>query len=349
MSIPVDRFLVKHWVRTHAPNVNAFFEGRTIIKKDFRMFYVKVHDSIHYNAVLNNNYDIYDEYIQTAKQEEHSVEIFTKLKTEWDMAKFDKIKVVVEGEDLCIHDGVHRLALYVHFTGVKSVPCSLLDIDYPPDSGIAVGNALKSTTVEQHYNGWSNKRAPYGYHSFSLFNLSFIGQRNPVARLDIMRQHYSFKDRYVMDIGCNSGGMLFHLLEIRKGRGVDFDRVCINAANKIKESLLIYDHLEFMTRDLDREQIDDLFEGERPDVIFLLSLGSWIKSWRTVYTKALAVADTLFLETNNTTEGLPQLDFFRTAGCNILTVSERSLDDCTNNHGSTTYMITKAGGNRVRN
>jgi SAM-dependent methyltransferase len=156
-----------------------------------------------------------------------------------------------------------------------------------------------------------------------------------------MRQHYVFKDRYVMDIGCNSGGMLFHLLEIRKGRGVDFDRVAIKAANNIKNTMAIYDHLDFVPRDLDREQIDDLFEGERPDVIFLLSLGSWIKSWRTVYTKALSVAETIFLETNNNGEGLSQLVFFRDAGCKIVTVSEQSLDDCTGNHGRATYMITR--------
>jgi len=341
MSIPIDRLLVKHWVRSHAANVNAFFEGRLIVKKDFRMYYVRLHDSIHYNALLNNDYTIYDEYIQTALQKEHSVESFIELKEGWDAAKIGRIKVVFEGDYLCIADGVHRLALYIYLTGATSVPRSLLNIVYPENRRLAVEDALKSTTVGQHYNGWSNTRTPYGYHSFTLFNLCFIGQRNPHARLYNMRQHYVFKDRYVMDIGCNSGGMLFHLLEIRKGRGVDFDRTCIAAADKIRDSMAIYDHLDFKVRDLDREQIDDLFEGERPDVIFLLSLGSWIKSWRTLYTKALSVAETIFLETNNSGEGLPQLEFFRDAGCHIVTVSEKSLDDCTENHGRATYMITK--------
>jgi hypothetical protein len=305
------------------------------------MFYVRLRDSIHYNALLNDDYAIYEEYIQTARQNEHSVESFIKLKTDWNIEKIGRIKVVFEGDDLCISDGVHRLALYVHITGATVIPCSLLNIIYPEARRLAVENALKSTTIGLHYNGWSNRRTPYGYQSFTLFNLTFIGQRNPLARLYTMRQHYVFKDRYVMDIGCNSGGMLFHLLEIRKGRGVDFDRVAIKAANNIKNTMAIYDHLDFVPRDLDREQIDDLFEGERPDVIFLLSLGSWIKSWRTVYTKALSVAETIFLETNNNGEGLPQLEFFRDAGCKIVTVSEQSLDDCTENYGRATYMITR--------
>jgi len=342
MSIPFDKILVRHWVRLAAKQVNAYCDTISIIKKDMRIYYVHLKDSIHVRALLTNDYSIYNEYVTTCGQKEHSESIFKTLLSDWDVAKLGKIDISFDGKDFYIRNGVHRLSiLFLINGGAASIPLNLIDLSYPNTTVKEIGEALKQTTLNSHYNGWSNGRKEYGYHSFHLGNIHFIGQRDPVKRLDIMRKHYDFTDKFVVDIGCNTGGMLFHLYEIKKGCGVDFDASCIRATDVIKEKLHIFNHLDFVGRDIQKEGIEDIFTA-RADVSFLLSMGSWLTNWRKVYETVFNNSDTIFLETNNDSEGAPQLEFFRGKNCKIVLVIEKSEDDCTNNHGRKTYMIQRA-------
>ena len=43
-----------------------------------------------------------------------------------------------------------------------------------------------------------------GYHSFNIEGVELKGQRNPVERFANIP--YDFKDKTVLDIGCNQGG-----------------------------------------------------------------------------------------------------------------------------------------------
>lgn len=78
---------------------------------------------------------------------------------------------------------------------------------------------------------------------------------------------------------------------------------------------------------------------DKVDVIFLLSLGSWIKNWRELYTQSLVYSDVIILETNNDIEGKPQLDFFKSLNCSITLLSDTSNDDTTGNYGRKTYIL----------
>jgi len=340
MSISIEKLYVRHWVRFHADLVNEYFKNVPIDKIHIRMYYIKIYNSIHYNTIMTNNYNIYNEYIESTEQKEHSEKCFKELISNWDINKMEKIKVVFDEGLLSISDGTHRLAIYLYKTGWKYIPIKYLNIEYPDNICKTIESALIKTTSHSNYNGWSNSRTKYGYHSFNLFNINLTGQRNPKERLDIMRKHYSFDDKYIIDIGCNTGGMLFHCTEIKKGRGVDYDEKCIDAANTIKSCMLIFDHIDFIQRDLDKENGDIIFSDGRADAVFLLSIGSWIKKWRELYTLAINNTDTIFLETNNQSEGVAQLKLFEDAGCKIEMISSESKDDVTNNHGRSTYLIT---------
>jgi len=201
---------------------------------------------------------------------------------------------------------------------------------------------LMKTTGVKHYNGWNN-RTTFGYHSFDLMNFKVNGQRNPLERLAIMKEHVDFDGKTIIDFGCNSGGMLFHLPEISRGFGLDFNMECIKSAQCFKDKLNM-NHLHFHKQDLNTFNLSD-FKNQNKipviDIVFLLALGSWIKNWEQLYTDSLAYAETIVLETNNDTEGIPQLELFRSLNATVTLISDASLDDTTLNHGRKTYIIRK--------
>lgn len=339
-GIRIEDILVKHWVRLAALNVNKYFEDKQVVKKDLRMYYVKVQDCIHTYTLQTQTYDLYNEYINSWKQEEHSIVNFKNLQSTFSLDKLNKIDIFHDGTHYVVNDGVHRLAILYTLYGPKfEIPIVNLNIVYNDKTINDIGLALKSTTELIHYNGWNNKRKEHGYHSFSIFNIKFTGQRNPVERLNKFRKFYDFTGKYVMDIGSNSGGMLFHLFEASKCLGVDYDEKCIATSEYIKNKLLFYNNYNFVKKDLQKDDISDLFY-EKPDVVFLLSMGSWLKNWKDIYELVSKNTKTIFLETNNNTEGKPQIEYFTEKGYSITLVSDNSDDDCTGNHTRQTYMIT---------
>jgi hypothetical protein len=108
----------------------------------------------------------------------------------------------------------------------------------------------------------------------------------------------------------------------------------------IKENMLIYEHLSFGKYDLNTDDISPIFKDEKPDIVFLLSLGSWIKNWPALYSLVLKNTKTIILETNNSQEGKAQLDLFEKANCKLELISSSSNDDVTKNYGRQAYIIT---------
>jgi hypothetical protein len=138
-----------------------------------------------------------------------------------------------------------------------------------------------------------------GYHSLTLGDKCFNGQRNPVARLKDVP--YDFTGKVVLDIGCNTGGMLHPLADkIAMGVGVDRNPGAINAANVIR-CLNNRDNLHFYTFDLERESLqllDNYCLGRQVDICFLLSICLWVKNCRQLVAYTAAAADYLLFETN---------------------------------------------------
>ena len=200
---------------------------------------------------------------------------------------------------------------------------------------------LSKTVGNRKYNGWNN-RTSYGYHSYNLGGINITGQRNPEMRLNEFKKYVDFTDKVVVDFGCNVGAMLHHLPEIKEGLGFDYDGNCINAATNIAK-LIDRDNLKYYTHDFDKNSYNDLTDkiNKKPDIILLLSLGSWVKSWEKLYSLALDYNGQVILEINNEDEGKPQLDFFRKKGYEPKMIVNNSLDDSTGNNRRRTYLIEK--------
>lgn len=193
------------------------------------------------------------------------------------------------------------------------------------------------------YNGWGNNRTKFGYHSYNIDEINIIGQRNPKKRLEEFKKHVNFENKNVVDFGCNVGSMLHHLPEIKSGIGFDYDQKCINAANNIS-GILGYNNQKFLVHDFDKEYYNNLkFKIDvKPDIIFLLSLGSWIKSWRELYDLCLSYDNIqIILEINNEKEGMPQIQFFEDRRYKPEKIVDNSMDDSTNNNLRKTYLIKK--------
>ena len=133
MSINLNQIYCNHYLKNEKlqgycknPQFESFpYPPHTVLTS----FHIK--DSIHYNALITNNYENYGEYIYTTNQKEHSVDIFLNLKRDFDVNKMKKIKVLYnfEKNKYFIQDGVHRLSILLYKKIISdSVPIKYLDI-----------------------------------------------------------------------------------------------------------------------------------------------------------------------------------------------------------------------------
>lgn len=207
---------------------------------------------------------------------------------------------------------------------------------------IQIKDQLKRTMGYQLYNGWENSRTTYGYHSFNLEGIDIQGQRTPKLRLNEFKKHVSFKDKIVVDIGCNVGGMLFHIPDLKKGYGFDYDDKCIVAANNIA-NILDRKELLFSTIDLDKVPHNSLMNyiNEKIDIVFLLSLGKWISTHNDLYKFFVKQGADIILELNNNRKDKKQLEVFKELGLEPKLIIEGSPDDNTEDNKSyrATYFI----------
>lgn len=150
------------------------------------------------------------------------------------------------------------------------------------------------------YNG---KEYGIGYHSVKLDNVYHKGQRDCLARIDIMEKFFDFSNKNILDIGCCSGGMLHPLArKIHNGVGVDIDPKVINAANYIK-SYERNNNLDFYTFNVDKDDFSLLNVFiQNVDVTFLFAVCYWVKKWRELIKYISENSKVLFIETNGSDE-----------------------------------------------
>jgi len=200
---------------------------------------------------------------------------------------------------------------------------------------------LIKTTNYAMYNNWTNSILKHGYHSFNIEEINIIGQRNIRHRINEIRKHYDFKGKNILDLGCNVGGMLFHIQDINKAVGVDYDPIVIRAAENISKILNVK-NIDFIQFDFNTDDYKLLKNEIRisPDIIFLLAMGSWVEKWMELYAFALSYNCPIILETNNDKAGPAQLIYFEEKKCNIKLIINGSPDDVTGNNLRKTYLVT---------
>jgi hypothetical protein len=251
---------------------------------------------------------------------------------------------VFEINKYVIDNNIVNLLRLININGLFSnISLDDLTITYDTDTIDDFRKQLQRTVTKSHYNGWHN-RTMNGYHSFAISNIDIHGQRQPSHRLALMKKFVDFSNKSIIDFGCNTGGMIFHLPELKCAYGFDFNDECIQSCKYTSKMLKYTTKHQFIQQDLNHFELGEFMtkqEVGRVDFIFILSLGSWIKNWKELYKQCLLKSNALILETNNDTEGVPQIEFFRSMNCSITTISETSDDDRTGNTGRKTYLISQ--------
>ena len=119
------------------------------------------------------------------------------------------------------------------------------------------------------------------YHSITVDGKRLIGRRNPMARINklISSEKYDFKNKKVLDVGCNIGGMLYEIYnKINYGLGIDRHHnidFC-----KINKEFHNYDKLNFKVVDLENIKQFENIISEGFDIVFFLALSMHINSWK---------------------------------------------------------------------
>lgn len=340
MEFALSNLYIVHWIRPYSTLCLAY--AAKSVGRINNHFMLRLNDSIHYNALVSGNYETYKEYVKITNQEDHTLEKFLHIKNNWKLELCTPITIYynIKTKKWHVNDGVHRLALLKYFGIIKdTLPFSLINFQISAPVKRTIGIALQATTKHTLYNGWNNNRCEYGYHSFIFGDMYFKGQRNNLMRISDIKKHIQFIDKSVLDFGCNTGGLLIHLPEIKKGRGYDYDEKCIIAANLINTYIRFHSDLLFQQANLETIDLTTVAKKGEFDIIFLCSLGSWIKNWKDVYTWAIRNIPCIIFEENNASEGASQLALFSDNGCKITKIIENSDDDNTGNRLRNTYKI----------
>lgn len=206
---------------------------------------------------------------------------------------------------------------------------------------LLIKNELRKAIGYKNYNNWENKRTEYGYHSFNIDEIDIRGQRIPLKRLKRIKKFVNFENKTILDVGCNVGGMIFHLPEIEYGYGLDFDKNIIEAALNIRR-ILDFNNSDFYVFDFDRDSLEylDTLIKKDIDIIFLLSIGSWIKNTEKLFDWCIEKESQIVMETNSNKTGNSHLEFFKKRGYEITLISKISNDDISDkNYCRKTFLL----------
>lgn len=188
-------------------------------------------------------------------------------------------------------------------------------------------NILRYTKING--SGYQGKKFDTGYHTLEIDGEIFQGQRNPKERL--LNVPYDFNNKTVLDIGSNQGGMLFSIKDkISKGIGVDYDYRLVNSANALS-NYYSSNQIQFYVHNLDQDPLtllEDYNESKKYDIVFLLSVCMWIKSWKELILWVSKNSTHCLFETNgDKKQQAEQLTEIKKYYKNVDLINEKSLDD----------------------
>ena len=176
---------------------------------------------------------------------------------------------------------------------------------------------------------YSGELYDVGYHTFVLGDKVLKGQRNPDERFKNVP--FDFKDKTVLDLGSNQGGMLNACAkDIKYGIGLDYDARMINVSNRIKEHSG-NKNLQFYVFNLEEEKlnyIQDFLPEDKVDICFLLSVCMWLENWKELIKFVKSISKNLLFESNGSDkQQTEQIDFLKSIYTDVKLINEISDDD----------------------
>ena len=132
MSIDLNQLYCSHNLKNDKLKKFCKTQFESFVHPDWEpLTCLDIKDSIHYNTLITNNYETYEEYINITDQKEHSVDTFINLKKNFDINKMEKIKIRYnfKHNKFIIEDGVHRLSILLYKKIINNkVPVKYLNI-----------------------------------------------------------------------------------------------------------------------------------------------------------------------------------------------------------------------------
>lgn len=203
MSINLDKIYCNHWLKN--ANLQEFCKNikfESFVYPNHKLltsFHIK--DSIHYNALVRNDYNNYEKYIITTNQKEHSVKNFLNLKNNFNLNSMKKIKILYnfEKNKYFIEDGVHRLSLLLYKKMINDkVPIKYLNIKQ--------NNCFYFVIYEHgidYYNEICNKMKNSKIRIDEKINMQIPNNKFEQFILDIYpdnnKKHLSEKNKYILN------------------------------------------------------------------------------------------------------------------------------------------------------
>lgn len=109
-----------HWLKKELKGLKEFNNYLKTLNYPYEIngvhIYIHIKDTIHYKALKENNYDLYEKLIILTDQKEHKLETFLKLRDNFNLNKMNKIeyKYSKKMNKNYIIDGVHRLSIMLY-------------------------------------------------------------------------------------------------------------------------------------------------------------------------------------------------------------------------------------------
>jgi hypothetical protein len=328
----------------------------------------KIELSCHYSLpslVLNGiiSGDEY-EYLQRLNNRHHQTyKNFLDLEKRFDLDVLyrNPIQLLKTKVGFVVYDGSHRLALLMKiYNNSKLLPkeCFVVNNDKTfflrdtPDLSPyskKISKKIKKLNYFSFYNGWRvPKNYEAGYHSLEVFGLKMVGQRNCLKRIKELNKKIEISGKNILDLGCNIGGMLWHIDEPGLCVGVDFDKRSIKVAKFIKKTLGESNHelaSRFRFYHLDLNDLTSLKKfldalNYKFDYIFMLSMGSWVNSFSDLINVLSSFTEKIVFETNNDAEFESQKETLKNYFTHSTSLQEQSLDDISGNVQRKTFLYS---------
>lgn len=167
-------------------------------------------------------------------------------------------------------------------------------------------------------------------------------QRDCTRRLENFRvAPESLREKTILDLGSNVGGMLFEIQKLNPGRcvGVEYDKDKVQLATKIAAYCGL-NNVSFFHADIDKLKIKAV-EGPF-DVVFCLAVEAHVKSTRHLYALlSFATRETLYFEGNATTDPAEVESQLRKNGFVHVECVGLSDDDCVAENNCRPLLIAR--------
>lgn len=180
---------------------------------------------------------------------------------------------------------------------------------------------LKDAWVNAAQSNANTPGVTSAYYSLCLEGFGFIGERSWESRWEAIKENVQFKDKKVLELGCNMGlfSTFIRLQGAKQCVGLDIDENIINSARLVGSAFDV-DNL-YEVADFDKESWSEGYLGF--DIVIALSVLNWLKNKKD-FLKFLAKHQELIYEGHDSF----QIEYDRLKSCGfsfiqIISVSER--------------------------